>query len=87
MSVAFWGGVEEKARVGVVRDGLTNEGRNVALAVGTGARRIDGINRCRSIGIAMIVVVVVELYGDTHNLGPSSAIRAAAVRTEALDMI
>lgn len=55
MRVACGRGVEEKARVGVVKDSLMSDGRKVALGAGIGARNIDDIKRCRSIDVAMVV--------------------------------
>lgn len=52
-SVAFCAGVEEKERMGV--DGLRKADFATGRAVGTTALRSDGIKRCLSIGIAMVV--------------------------------
>lgn len=41
--------------MGVVRAGLMKDGRrNDAVAVGICTRRIEGINRCRSMGAAIV---------------------------------
>lgn len=53
-SVAFCAGVDEKERRGV--DGLRKADWATGRAVGIIALRSDGIKRCLSIGIAMIVV-------------------------------
>lgn len=52
-SVAFCAGVEEKGRMGV--EGLRKVDFATGRAVGSIAFRSDGIKRCLSIGIAMIV--------------------------------
>lgn len=52
-NVAFCAGVDEKERMGV--DGLRKADFATGRAVGATALRSDGINRCLSIGIAMVV--------------------------------
>lgn len=52
-SVAFCAGVDEKERKGV--DGLRKAVFATGRAVGRIAFRIDGIKRCLSIGMAMVL--------------------------------
>lgn len=55
--MAFWGGVDEKARMGVVdADGRRKADRTMVFAVGIEARNSEGINMCRSIVVAMMMM-------------------------------
>lgn len=72
-SVAFCAGVDEKERKGVA--GLRKADCATGRAVGATALRSDGIKRCLSIGIAMIVGGETALVGCAgyHSSRPTGA--------------